>query len=239
MVVRLRPMDISVIARAWKQVLVPLLGDLSWMRFARLWLPSFLPGHSPLRDQVPWVTYKAMVWLQSHLGQDMVVFEYGAGGSTLFFAKKVKRLISVEHDSHWHGQVAAALARQGISNCELLLCEPERNVHKEMPPYGRSSYTSTAIEYAGMSFEGYVRSIDRHPPGSFDLVFVDGRARASCIAHAIGKVRPGGHLMLDNSERPHYADAIGLLAGCKRTDFFGVGPGALTPWQTSIWQMPR
>ncbi len=55
-----------------------------------------------------------------------------------------------------------------------------------------------------MSFEKYVRSIDRFIDKSLDLVIIDGRARLSCITHALKKIRPGGYLMLDDSERERY-----------------------------------
>jgi len=46
----------------------------------------------------PWICPEAIKWLKSNLTPDMKVFEFGSGGSTLFFAKRVKELISIEHD---------------------------------------------------------------------------------------------------------------------------------------------
>jgi predicted O-methyltransferase YrrM len=167
----------------------------------------------------------------------MSVFEYGSGGSTLFFARKIRRLVSVEHDKYWYGQVSSALSRKGFSNCEYILHEPNSNNLREDPAYDFKSYTSTIQIYKGMTFRNYVKSIDKYPNGSFDLVFVDGRARSSCIPHCVNKVKPGGFLMLDNSNRLEYMDAISLLADYKRTDFSGIGPYSLYGWQTSLWQI--
>ena len=76
-----------------------------------------------------------------------------------------------------------------------------------------------------------------YPDGHFDLVIVDGRARPSCVFHAMSKVRAGGYLMLDDTDRQRYEEAMSLLAGYKRTDLFGIAPSATRFWQTSVWQI--
>ena len=167
----------------------------------------------------------------------MSVFEYGSGGSTIFISRKVNELISIEHDKAWHSRVSSELSKRGISNYKCLLYEPERKISGEMSVYSCKSYTSTLAEYVGMSFENYVRSIEKHPDGYFDLVIVDGRARPSCVFHALGKIRPGGYLMLDDTDRQRYEEAMSLLAGYKRTDLFGIAPHATRFWQTSVWQI--
>lgn len=64
---------------------------------------------------------------------------------------------------------------------------------------------------------------------------IDGRARPSCLAHAWRKVKPGGHLLLDDSEREHYAAAARPLAGWPRRDLFGPGPYLRIFFRTTIW----
>ena len=54
------------------------------------------------------------------------------------------------------------------------------------------------------SFKKFVTTIDQYPDHYFDLVFVDGRARNSCIKHAIPKVKNGGYILLDDSDRKSY-----------------------------------
>lgn len=99
------------------------------------------------------------------------------------------------------------------------------------------TYTSELRKYAGVNFEKYVKSIDKYPSGSFDLVIADCRAIVSCILHAISKIRQRGYLMLDNSERERYSDAISFLADYKRTDFFGIGPYSTRLWWTTVWEI--
>jgi hypothetical protein len=54
------------------------------------------------------------------------------------------------------------------------------------------------------SFETYVKKIDNIPDRSLDLILIDGRARGACIAHAKQKVKIGGRLVVDNSDRNYY-----------------------------------
>jgi len=214
-----------------------LLGHSHPRKFVDLWIRSLLPWHTPLSDQVPMITFKAGAWLESYLKPRMSVFEYGSGGSTIFFSKRVNNLISVEHDKYWYSKVSSMISKEGISNCQYLLFEPEKMISGEMPSYDCKSYTSKGTEYTGMSFKNYVKSIENYPDGSFDLVLVDGVARPSCILSALSKIRSGGYLMLDNSERSHYRDAISLLADYKRTYFFGIGPRHPQLFQTSVWKI--
>jgi len=196
-----------------------------------------LPWHTPLGDEVPWITFKAKVWLESYLKPTMTVVEYGSGGSTVFVSKRVKKLISIEHDEGWYGKVSNVLSKERILNCRYILCEPRKKVSRDMIPYGFTSYTSTSMEYADMSFESYVKSIEQYPDEYFDLVTIDGRARLSCIFHALSKIRRGGYLMLDDSDRTEYNQAAALLADYKRTDFVGSGSYKAVLGQTSVWQV--
>lgn len=209
------------------------------LRYAHLWLRSLLPGHNPLDDELPWITFRAIQRLLSYLQPEMRVFEYGAGGSTLFLAKRVGELVSVEHDETFHSVVANRLAKQGIRNCRLILSRPERRSPQPVPEavYGTASFASCQPRHAGKWFEKYVKVIDEYPDGYFDLVMVDGRSRDCCVRRALRKVNPGGALLMDNSERPAYAVARQLLDGYPCTDMFGVVPWNLVPYKTSVWRI--
>ncbi len=201
--------------------------------YALRWLRSMLPGHDPLHDQLPWITFRAIDWLGEFLRPGMSAFEYGAGGSTLFLAARVRRLVSVEHDPAYHREVAARIGGSLRARCELLLREPQ--------PCGETDreFASVQARYRGVCFGSYVKSIDAYADRSFDLVLVDGRARLACIRRALAKVAPGGAIMLDNSDRPAYADAGRLLAGLERCDLPGLTPWNMEVSQTTVWRLPR
>jgi hypothetical protein len=196
------------------------------------WLNSLKPGHSPLEDQFPWIVYEAVAWLKSYLRQDMRVFEWGSGGSTLFIAKRVKSVISVEHDSGWYGQVDKKIHEAGFDNIQYELIVPKKSEQFD------TFYASSDERFWGYSFSDYAQAIDFHTINSFDLVVVDGRARLGCIKHAISRVRPGGYLLLDNSERIEYALGKQLLIEWHQTVFRGPGPYVDFFTETTVWQKP-
>ena len=72
--------------------------DPGQLKFALAWISSWLPGRTPLKDGAPYVTFRAMEWLEGYLTPEVSVFEYGSGGSTVYLAKRVKTVVSVEHD---------------------------------------------------------------------------------------------------------------------------------------------
>ena len=197
-------------------------------------ISNLMPYRSPLKDEEPWITFEAKEWLKDYLTSNMTVFEYGSGGSTLFFSKRIKKIISVEHNPIWYQHIVNILKSKNISNCEYLLLEPQLVHNSKFDFDDTRSFVSR--EYVNMSFERYVKSIDTFPDKSFDLVFIDGRARPSCIRHAIDKIRSNGFLMLDNSEREYYITGERLLTDWERMDFFGPGPYGHCFWQTSTWK---
>lgn len=158
----------------------------------------------------PWVSIKAKEWLDSYLKREMIVFEYGSGGSTIFFAKKVKKIISAEYQLLWFLGVLLALWRCGITNFYVHLCLPERGLQID------KKYMSSDPNIKNFSYRKFVTSIDHYPDGYFDLVFVDGRARNQCIEHALPKIKNNGYILLDDSERAIYNPGKKLLSRFKK-----------------------
>lgn len=224
------------VARRVRALPGPLISDPRSAPFAREWVSSLFCGRNPLDDQTPWLPFKAREWLRRHVSSDTTVFEYGSGGSTLFFVRHAGTVISVEHDAAWFALVSHALAASGMSNYNHLLREPEALApgHEELTCLG-----SRRPEFSDHSFARYVRSIDAYPDLSLDLVLVDGRARLACLDRALPKVRDGGYLLLDNAEREEYAQARTTLARFPRLDLEGLAPYRTYHWRTSIWRIDR
>jgi hypothetical protein len=66
---------------------------------------------TPLELALPWLTYAAINFLEGVLSQSTRAFEWGVGGSTLFFSSRVSELISVEHDAQWADSVCYVMNR--------------------------------------------------------------------------------------------------------------------------------
>lgn len=206
----------------------------SLLRYLPAWLASMRAaehGADPMSDALPWLTFAATAELSRIVSPTSRVFEYGAGGSTLFFAERAAFLASVEHNEDWYGRVARRL--DGFDNVEFILSPPEDDASGQ----SNGEYGSGDPGYQGMTFADYAASIDRFPDSSFDVLLIDGRARPACFRHGHRKVRPGGCIVIDDSERPRYSsiEDLALEAGWSAQRFFGPGPYTRTFWETTIW----
>jgi hypothetical protein len=201
-------------------------GDI---RYGRRFVESLDSSRSPLLDAVPWMPFRAGDWLDRNAERDWSAFEYGSGGTTVFLTQRIAALHSVEHDPEWFAQTSAVLEAAGHQHVRYELEEPESG--------DNPAFASTGPEFAGRNFERYVKAIDAHPDASLDLVIVDGRARVACVRRALPKLREGGYLLLDNSDRDEYREAFELLARFPRLDFAGLTPYLLDPSRSSAWRI--
>ena len=190
------------------------------------WRTHLADGRNSVKDQMPWLTFPAIHQLQQMINNQMVVFEYGSGGSTLFWSGKTKKVISVEHDGAWYAKIKKELEIREIKNVSYFLLEPEND-----PGYALKSsanpddYISGDENAVGRKFEQYVKKIDEYPDEYFDIILIDGRARPSCIAHGMKKLKSQGFLVIDNSERNYYFKNFEFCSShWERKDFPGPSP---------------
>lgn len=161
----------------------------------------------------PWFVHEAILHLEEVLKPGLVCFEWGSGSSTLWLAVDLQAeiVVSMEHNIEWYEKTYADLKSHGVLSVNFR--------HADL----------------GGPYEDYILM---YPDTHFDLVIVDGRNRAACIANAAAKVKPGGWLVLDNSEREQYQAAIvAHLAGWDRHDFVSQG-GGYKGWTTTVWRKP-
>jgi hypothetical protein len=184
----------------------PNLKTLYWAgRSFPSWQRSLLPSRNSVADKQPWLTFSAINKIKSILNDQMRVFEYGSGGSTLFWSQRVKEVISIEHDRSWYLRLRSELDAQQITNVKYILAEAESDANFDLKRIDDpNDFVSGDRSFAGKHFGGYVKQIDSYPNEYFDIVVVDGRARPSCIAHSMKKVKKNGFLIIDNSERDYY-----------------------------------
>jgi predicted O-methyltransferase YrrM len=166
---------------------------------------------------LPAIALEAVSLLDLFITKSMRVFEWGAGGSTIFFAERAKTVYTIEHDAIWFDIVKKALDYRDLSNCYL------RVVKREITG----------------NYRAYSEAIRDYPDDYFDLIMVDGRSRVACIVDAIPKLKRHGMIVLDNSDRGKYKHGLLMLRekGWHRLDFKGTppysGPGYQV--QTSLW----
>lgn len=135
-----------------------------------LW-STFLAQVVGYRQPRPWLGYGGVRRIKQHLTGDSRVLEFGAGMSTLYWARNVGHVVSVETDPIWAGIVAERLKAENITNVTLLV----------------------------RGLDGYLAE-DEFADESFDFALVDGPDRIREAELALRKVRPGGYIYLDNSD---------------------------------------
>lgn len=162
----------------------------------RRWGASLLAIHDIKRMialGLPWWNVAATRAVEEHLTvrRNARVFEYGAGASTAWLARRAGTVISVEHHLEWHRLISPMV--NGFANTRLW----QRNL-------------------AGTD---YVSAIDE-ADGQFDLIVIDGRRRIDCLQHAIPHLADGGIILFDDSGRRRYRHGI-RGCGLKERRYFG------------------
>jgi len=131
---------------------------------------------------LPWINPEAInIFEQLLLPSSDIGIEFGSGNSTVWYAKKVKKLISIEDNKGWFNNVNEQLKRQGINNVEYL--------------FKSSSYIEDSKE------SEYFNFIEIQLDDSLDFVVVDGNFRDIIALSAIKKIKRGGIIFLDDSQR--------------------------------------
>ncbi len=170
--------------------------SLGWHRSLRKVQPLDRDG-SPM----PWYTYTALEWLMPRVKQTDVVFEFGAGNSTVWYGRHAKEVVAVEHDTKWLEHVQRLVG----SNVTLL----SRSMSgSELSPESESPYCVALYEY---------------PPKYFDIIVIDGEERVQCAHVAPSRLRDDGIIVFDNSDRPVFGPGLDYLhhQGFGRIDFYG------------------
>lgn len=73
------------------------------------WNLSYIHKESlaPDGNPIPWLTYSLLDFLSGRIHENMTLFEYGSGNSTIYFSKLVKEIDAVEDNKEWLEKVAA------------------------------------------------------------------------------------------------------------------------------------
>jgi predicted O-methyltransferase YrrM len=124
------------------------------------------------RPKVPMISYRGRRAIAAHLNGASVAVEFGSGLSTPWLAARCGHLLSIEDDPAWHTRVQALLADGGFTN-----------VRHELRESGTYADTGDLAD------------------GSVDFALVDSSMRAECVRRVLPKLRPGGMIYLDNSDK--------------------------------------
>ena len=167
------------------------------------------------QPDAPWMVPAAVELLDQLIEPNWRVLEFGSGASTAWYAARAARVVSFEDDPRWHEVISARIKEAAPSQCEL----------RHVP------------------LHEFVAAAAMFPASSFDLVVVDGNeqpgaTRVDCAAVARSLIRPGGFLVLDDSDIREYQPAFEMLQGWPRQRFVGMKHRPLMAVETTIFRRP-
>lgn len=153
-------------------------------------------------NPIPWFTYPFLKFIGERLNDRLTVFEYGSGNSTIWFAERVKEIISVENDEKWFEVV------------KLRVPQNAKVVYRQLEYHGK-----------------YAEEIANHNK-KFDIIIIDGRDRNYCAELAVKHLSDSGVIIFDNADLHIYVNGVNHLHqnGFKQIDFWGISP--VTPHAT-------
>jgi hypothetical protein len=176
----------------------------------------------------PWWNRRAVAYLDSQLRPGQWVLEWGSGGSTAWLTARGARVTSVEHDPGWAAQV---MARCPDADVRAILPAAAGTIAE---PFHVNDLRNPKERF----FDDYIAVIGEFPSQSLDVVIVDGMCRAECFRRAVPKVRPGGLLIIDDSDMPPYRRLSDVVPGWQKTSFAGF-KASKDLRQTSFFRCPR
>jgi hypothetical protein len=178
------------------------LRDLGWFRSYSERRPVDSQGLP-----IPFMSYGAITFLSNKACGECSVFEFGSGYSTLWWASRVQRVVSCEHDQSWYEQLTKLIP----SNVTLLYRELDNS-------------------------RSYVNAIVDHE-GTFDIIVIDGRERLACVNASLPFLSSRGVIVWDDTDRERYKAGILSLRqyGFRQIEFVGIGPMLASTKYTSIF----
>lgn len=141
----------------------------------------------------PWMSDEEINLIKSYLGEDKIVFEWGAGGSTIEFSEYVKEYYSVEHDFDWYKAVFKKAGR----NVKIYYMPPDTPGLNWSPIFEEGKRED---------FKNYIAFINNVASlgKKFDVILIDGRARADCAVEALPYVSKNTVVFIHNFDRVWY-----------------------------------
>lgn len=190
------------------------------------WLEDRRSRRTPIDRRLPWFSYTAIEAISPWLKPGMSAFEWGGGGSTLYFAGRGCRVTTVESHAAWAERIRSgleAIGRSGAVEIRAVAAETQDS--------------QLVREYVETFAEG----------GPWDVVVIDGLeeryvSRMDCVRFVAARpecVARGGCVIVDDAWRPAYDDAPRVLSMFRRQACWGLGPCRMGVTRTDLYWNDR
>lgn len=157
------------------------------------------------KEPVPWFTYPAIHFIDNLDLKNKHIFEYGSGYSTLYWAARANHVESVEDNHLWYKKIYEVSRK----------------------------YKNLSLSYIDDA-RFYVPSINRSRK-LYDVIVIDGKNRFDCAKKAANKIKKGGLIIVDNSDRHPEISKFLIKKKFTKIDFRGFGPINHYVWTTSVF----
>ncbi len=184
----------------------------------------------PMREigtpETPWWNERAIRYLSERLQPAARVFEWGSGGSTVWLAGQGIAITSIEHDPQWVTKVTERCPSADI---------------RAIPGTTRGTVRSApeSNDRGQHFFDDYVAAIDQFDDDSFDVIIVDGMCRTECVRHGAPKVKPGGILVVDDTDNGYLPTHKKLLPDWRAVSLSGFKRTSRDFRETTFFHRPR
>lgn len=187
-----------------------LIGPILFAYRTGYWLSAFKRAAvSRNNEPLPWYTYPSIDFLKYRSYEDKVVLEFGGGQSTLWWAHRAKKIVTLEGDKEWYEKIKG-----------------------KMPDNVDLSYVSMESKEANICQVKEV--LNNKDFDKYDVIIIDGLYRFEMIDIAINHLKEDGIIICDNAEGYGFYEGF-KERGMNRVDFFGNAPGVVLPHATSIY----
>jgi len=182
-----------------------LLDRLGWLESAATGRPVDAAG-----EPLPWLTYPALRLIEERVPGGAGVIEFGAGLSTLWWARRARRLVTIENDEGW----CAEIRSRAPSHVDVR--------HVPLPVLGS---TLDAMAASGETF---------------DIVVIDNFDRATVAMKVMAFLHAASVIVFDNSDELVYRPCVDHLKGegFKELRLHALGPVNPFEWSTSFLYRP-
>ena len=185
-------------------------------RHVSSWMHDRFSSSGPAVQGLPWIAWPCIDFMAAFLQPAHRVFEWGGGGSTLFFLKKGCRVTTVESSAEWVEQLDTQVRALGGD--------------------ARSLWDLRHVPVVDNDDPAIVDYIDQVKVGApWDLVMVDGWSRFKCLQEGMHHVRPGAVLVLDNANQKQFVTVPQVMRTWERHKFRGLGVARSWVTQTDAY----
>ncbi len=138
--------------------------------------------------ELPWLSRDAIAFIEQWLQPNDFAFEYGSGRSTIWLAQRVNRMRSIEHNIEWSEQVSKEIQLRSLNNVDFQFVKSNGSDPSDIENYSHKVLIGIQDQ-------------------ELDFALVDGIFRDHCALAVMGKLKPGGLLVIDDAHRylPSYS----------------------------------